>query len=298
MTAFTEYQFDFETFLGQHGCDVESKSGGEIRGTCPFCGSDSRAPFAVNADSGAWCCFACDERGGPVELVMRLADLPWGDAKDLLASGDWYERGYVLLDDPAPRPDIELPNEFYPLASDTSSSAEPYRLYAHRRGIPDELLHRYAIGYCATGRYARRLVVPVFQSEMLVSFVARSIDEHARLKVLTADGAQQGACLFNVDGVRGLKRVVVVEGVFDALVIPEIAVATFGKRMSDAQAALLLRAGVRHVTFAYDADAAQSNQLMARRFSLTFDADVVVLPDGEDPSSLGRERMLSIIAEQ
>jgi len=299
-TTHTGYQFDFESLLQEHGVEAEPNSIGELRGPCPICWSNSRAPFSMNASSGLWLCHHCGERGNAVSLVMRLVRCSWAEAKEMLeAHGyDIYSREeWVLVDEePARRPYIDLPSEFRLLDRDTTPESEPYRAYVHARRLNDDLIARYGIGYCDEGQYGGRVIVPVCEDGEVAYFVARDTTDAAYLKVLYPPGAPKNEHLFNLDTVRGRKEVVVVEGVFDALAIPEMAVATCGKTMSDAQAALLLSAGVQGLIFAYDADAATSSRAMAERWSLTFDTQALRLPDGEDPSSLGREQMLALLA--
>lgn len=299
MTSYTEYRFDFESFLQEHGVEADATSTGELRGACPFCWSQSRSPFSVNADSGLWICHHCDERGNAIALVMRLARCSYKEAKTLLEadSHDFYSRENweLVEEETVRRAYVGLPDEFRLLEGDDTPTAGQSRAYALSRGVTEELIARYGIGYCDSGEFRQRLVVPVRDDTEVAYFVARDITGRAALKVRYPTGAAKNEHLFNLDNVRGRHDVVVVEGVFDALMLPEMAVATCGKTMSDAQAALLLRAGVRRLLFAYDADAVQSSKAMAERFSLSFDTTVLALPAGEDPSSLGHESMLELL---
>jgi len=191
--------------------------------------------------------------------------------------------------------DIELPSEFRCLTGrEESMAAQPYLKYARRRGLTDELIRKYNIGYCLTGRYAKRLIVPVYHFGKVVNFVARTIGI-LEPKVLTPPGNEQSQFCFNLDNIWGAKEVLVVEGVFDALVLPDKAVATFGKKISKAQVALLKTAGVETVTFCYDEDAIVEAYDFANTYLFQLNSRLIELPPGEDPSSLGREQMLKLV---
>lgn len=283
-------------FLESRGIGVHEMSG-ELRSRCPFCGSDSRHPFCVQERSGVFFCHACEEKGTGVTLVAKLLGLSYRDAaRYVRGKAYWRYASDADYEPVSPSVRATLPPEYRRLAGSESVVAGAYRDYAHSRGLSDELIQRYDIGYAATGRYAGRLIVPVYQFGVLCSFVARAIGDREP-KVLTPPGNQQSRCLFNLDTVLGADSIVVVEGVFDALTLPDRCVASFGKRLSRAQAALLLRSGAKEVTFAFDGDAAREAARFAQRCVARFACRIVRLPDGEDPSSLGPSRFAALLEE-
>ena len=74
---------------------------------------------------------------------------------------------------------IELPKEFQPLysASKESVIANLVKNYLYERGINDNDFIKYGIGYCNTGDYGGRVVIPSYsESGTLNFFVARSFD--------------------------------------------------------------------------------------------------------------------------
>jgi hypothetical protein len=190
--------------------------------------------------------------------------------------------------------EIRLPAEFERLRMPATIGNRRFWHYAARRHLTPELVREYRIGFCRSGRYAGRLIVPVICEGQLVSFVARAISDTEQ-KIMTPPGNQQSQYLFNLDRARQHDRVVVVEGVFDCLVLPESAVASLGKRLTDAQALLLVRSGFKRVSIAWDADAVREAEEAAGRLAAFVDARVVALDQG-DPSELGRAAMLRAIA--
>ena len=292
--------FDFVDFLEDHGINGRENAQGEYRGECPFCGGTSRDPFCVNSTSGLWFCHACPEKGGPVQLLCRVLDVGYDKAVEYLVDRySAFERETDDDDYTEPTvPTISLPDEFRSLA-DTGESivARPYLKYLQRsdRNVDAATIRKYNIGYCATGWYAGRVVVPVYHLGKVVSFVARAISKSADTKILTPPGNNQASYCFNLDHIWGAKEVIIMEGVFDVFTLPEMSVCTFGKKISPMQVSLLKKSGVESVTFCYDEDALDELQEFTEKYMLLLKAKLILLPKGKDPAKLGRTRMLELL---
>jgi DNA primase len=291
------YGIDWKHALSVHGLALR-EMGDELRGDCPFCGGRSRDPFCVNARSGVWFCHMCQATGTGVGLIADLLSCSYDEALRIL-KGEHALRYSVPPSDEKPviLQSIEFPKEYRPLDRRTKVNAAFWD-YAASRGIDERLIRRYRIGYAAHGKYAWRLIVPVYVYGYLLSFVARDITGTLEPKVLTPVGNHQSRLLFNLDNVYGRKDVVLVEGVFDALVLPDRTVASFGKRLTAEQCVLLRRAGIRTVTVAFDSDATSDAYTACRRLFTYGGFDSIrraSLPEGEDPSSLGREAFLKVV---
>ena len=287
--------FDFENFLTDNGVDVELRAN-ELAGTCPFC-RWKRTSFYVSP-KGLYKCHYCGEQGGPMQLVQKVLGGSYEKAIETVT------RNFSITIKPekeyheptTTNTVIQLPKEFRGLAGkDASRAAEPYLKYVRARNLDEEILAKYNIGYCASGYYTGRIIVPVYSFGKVVSFVARAISKKADKKVLTPPGNEQYSYLFNLDRLIGASEVVVCEGVFDALAISDLAVASFGKKLTDKQSNLLRKAGVKRVIFSFDNDAIVETWKFAKQNWLTFDTYYVELPKGEDPSSLGTERMYELL---
>ena len=291
-------KFDFEDFLQNMGCDVELKAG-QIAGTCPFC-TWKRTSFYVDPKKGLYICHYCGAKGGPVQLVAAVANVSYDKAIERIVDNftvnvdadeeEEYDEPEVTA--------IELPDEFRELAGKHESvAAQPYLRYASKRKLDEALLTRYRIGYCAHGYYGGRLIVPVYHFGRLVNYIARAISKKADKKVLTPPGNEQYDYLFNLDNIWGAREIIVVEGVYDALAIPEMAVASFGKKVTGKQVRLMQQSGVKKVTFCFDEDAIDEAYDFANKYWTTFETFVIEMPYGEDPSSLGRHGMLELLSE-
>jgi len=287
--------FKFEALLLNAGLDVEEKNG-EVAGECYLC-HWKRTSFYVQVGVGVWICHACGERGGPIQLISDILNISIGEAIERVIAG--HVGAYEEVDDEEEEEEvveIRLPDEYRRLDTATSLTSQRYREYVLERGLTERMLRDYDIGYCPTGWLRKRIIVPVYHLGTLVNYVARWYKEKPPKgvkKVLTPPGNTQGDYLFNLDHIWGTERVVITEGVFDALALPDIAVATFGKKVSDRQVNILAAAGVKDVVLAWDADAQTEIWQAYLRLRNTFSSvKVMELPEGEDPSSIGHEGVL------
>lgn len=287
--------FDVEEFLSNAGVDVE-QHGTQLSGECPLC-HHYRTSFYINPDTKWWKCHMCGEGGGLLKLVSEVLDEPYDDAFERVLEGNaWADFDQPEEEEEDEEPVvIQLPPEFELLKKRTLGTRRFWR-YAESRGIDKALAKRYKVGFCRTGDYRGRLIIPVYRLGVLEMFVARDITNNALIKVRTPDGNNQHEQLFNLEQVWGRKMVVVVEGVFDALAMPDKAVATFGKKMSRRQAELLQQAGVETVVFCWDNDALSDQARYAATLESFFTVLAARLPEGMDPASAPPEALRRAVA--
>jgi len=296
-------RFQWEDFLQNAGLEVTQR-GDEVGGECPWC-HWKRQSFYLNVEKGVFKCHYCSESGWAIDVVRQVLRLPTSeaiqrvlDARASIYETDPYEDDEVFLDDEPeeePPPSITLPTPWFKLAGNDSFSARPYRKYAMTR-MTEGQMERYGVGYSPSGRWADRIIVPVEYAGRIVTFVARAIYDDMTPKVDTPPGNEQYSYLFNLERVWGQKTVIITEGVFDALAVPEYSVATFGKKVTDEQVALLVTAGVKNLIIAWDADAQTEIYDTYLRLRYKFDkVQAIELPEGEDPSSLGHDDMVEML---
>lgn len=292
--------FDFASFLENAGLDAHERNG-EVSGECPWC-HHHRTSFYVKAGVGVFKCHYCNESGWAIKLITYVARCTVQEAIDRIMAhrtSIYSEDDWELVEDEeeeAP-PVIELPEGFHLLADSHGETARRYREYALTR-MSEAQIAEYGVGFCATGRYRGRIVVPVYHLGSLVNWVARAIRPDAEKKVLTPPGNEQYSYVFNLEHVWGRPQVVITEGVFDCLAIPDMAVATFGKKVTDTQVIALANAGCSRVCLAWDSDAQEEIWKAYTRLKVAFDEVLTVaLPPGEDPASVGHAGMVQLVKE-
>lgn len=215
---------------------------------------------------------------------------------------------------PAAPVDLGPPADFVPLeACERSVSMTWVADYFRGRGVLEQA-RAVGAGGCARWTYRRkdgspfvvdegRVVVP-FRAERhgpWVGYSARLVRPRAArpgftardgVKYLYPRGMDRRTALWgreHLPPIEALPRaVVVVEGVFDALPLYPLGVATLGSAVTDEQVAGLAAIG-RPIWVALDGDAWRTGRALAARLEMHGARDVgwCRLPAGEDPGTLG-----------
>jgi DNA primase len=124
-------------------------------GLCPF--HDERTPsFSVNAEEKLYYCFGCGEGGDAFKFVQQTEALEFQEAVELLAerSGVRVEREE---DDPKAEQRrrrrerlhslLDRAARFYAIYLGEASESEPARKYLASRGLSEEMLREFRVGY-------------------------------------------------------------------------------------------------------------------------------------------------------
>jgi hypothetical protein len=178
-----------DSILGQH----KKYANTEHYYHCPFC-NHHNPKLAVNIRKGKWHCWTCRASGTKVVSLL----------KKLNASREDVLEVYRLLDEFVPPtlqteiPDrLVLPAEYKPLwETHDGWQFKNAMKYITERGITREDILRYQIGYCETGRYSGRVVIPSFTSDHVLNyFVSRDFTGRSKLKYLNPPAQQECHCL-------------------------------------------------------------------------------------------------------
>lgn len=184
----------------------------EISLCCPFC-SENRFRLGVNIQKDLGHCFNCDWRS-------RRATEDLAEAMDLgvlLAEEDVPDRGESKDDPKSSRP--ALPDDFV-LMSDAPHGAL-YRKaseYLARRMVKDWQIKEKKIGVSLTGRYAYRIVFPVYYGKVLQGIVTRDFTDQQEPRYLNSRGMK---AVYNSPAHKKNKAVIC-EGIFDCLAVERV----------------------------------------------------------------------------
>jgi DNA primase len=230
-----------EEFLGDPRKHYTTK--GQVSFDCPNCSAmkgvdyDGKGNLEVNYDMGVYNCWSCAEthgtKGKIYNLFKNFAD------RDLLRrfvggkfnfTGDFYTNQEFV-----PKKELlKLPEEYYTLAGKQNyRDFKPAFNYLYSRGINDETIEKYQIGFCLIGKYQNRVIVPSFDKNGdLNYFVTRSISKYTKkYKYLNPD-VDKTSIIFNEKLINWEKPIFLVEGVFDHIVIPN-SIPLLGKKLYD-----------------------------------------------------------------
>lgn len=266
-------RWDVVRWLRRQAKDVHLTETGQARISCTHC-SDRKYRLYINRKTHAWMCFNCPGKGRSaityVKWVLKTEDDDQAmkaiiQSSDGLHLRDWSDEDEYEAPRERPQRGVQetpLPIGFRELKLPATERSQEYWDYLINRSITPTMVQRYKMGFCRNGKYKGRIIIPISVFGVRRGFVGRTIYEvETKKKYLNDAGVHTGQLLFNLDQVvaNGSDKVVLVEGVFDALRIPEVGVCTFGKKISNHQISLLTQAGFRKWVFCYDGDAAEDS---------------------------------------
>jgi len=203
------------SFLGHY-----YKTGQEYLFRCPKCDHEKRK-LSVNIEKGVYKCWVCGFSGLKIsKLVKRYADYSefnkWQDLDgtvDITSFDDLFGEN----EEETQIQKVDLPESFVSLTGNNNSFKSRHaRSYLKKRGITESDILRWKIGFCTDGEYSGRVCIPSFSNTGdLNYFVARSYgNQFPKYK----NPPVSRDVIFNDLYTDWDKPVVLVEGVFDAIV--------------------------------------------------------------------------------
>jgi hypothetical protein len=181
---------------------------------------------------------------------------------------------------------LYLPDEYKPLWKPTNTYSYKHAIsYLCTRGIGVDEILRYRIGYCESGPYANRIIVPSYDAQnQLNYFTARSFYE-GRMKYKNPPVSKNTVVFENM--ISWNEPIVLCEGMFDAIALRQNAIPLMGKTLPKKLEWALLYHNVEHVTIFLDEDARMDALKLEQRLN-QYEIDVrVVLTSGKDASDIG-----------
>ncbi len=139
------------------------RAGSEYLFTCPFC-KHHKPKFSVNLNRGAKC-WVCDWKSPDVRRVIRRVgsfdQLQEWDSITGRVSLSAFDELFGDYEDVVVEETIKLPDSFISLANrNVSLSSLAARQYLKSRGLTEKDLVNWKIGFCASGEYANRVIIP------------------------------------------------------------------------------------------------------------------------------------------
>jgi len=264
--------------------------------SCPYC-KHHKKKMSVNFSINSFKCWVCDARGKNIyRLVRKFGNYQQRQKYlDLQGRLDLTEFEDISneLNDVEVVQTIELPKEFISLCNKRLplSSQTPLD-YLRGRHIERAEILKWKIGYCKEGRYGGRIIIPSINNDGDCNyFIARSYVGHGRKYLNPPCGRD---IIFNELHIDWDEPVVLVEGVFDAIVIGDNAVPILGSTLREASR--LFQAIAIHDTPVYvalDSDAEKKAHWIIKSM-LKYDLEVkkINVGDYEDIGSMSRQVFL------
>lgn len=208
--------------LGHEKQHYDSKK--QISFDCPVCAAekgvegDGKGNLEINYFRGVYKCWACAETHGTQGVLGKLFD-KFGTKKqkqiwDLLKPEEKGEKE-------KPKIYLRLP-QGYTKFKDSNIRFIPHREaidYLYSRGITDEMIEKYDIGYTVSGDYAYRIIVPSYNEDGYLNYFVSRAWVPKKMKYKNPSVPKE-EIIFNESRVDWTKDIYICEGVFDAFFLP------------------------------------------------------------------------------
>lgn len=287
---------------------------GELRYNCPFCkykkSPDTKQHLYVSVrpkgrgtdgkpTGVGYICHRCGVKGSLGGLCAKLG------IRSQRSLADFKEEVLSRLSskgrskDKRPSP-VGWPEDYQPLKlsrrhKDFPRWDENVYLYAKGRGLTDDDLQFYQLGFGA-GRNFGRLLIPILTADGQCDYwLGRDTFDYdpediEPPKYIGPRGPYRRWVLFNYHAAMAYKSVVLVEGTITAMVAGRNAVASLGKEISKQQLSQLLDGPWEKIYVCMDGEERKLTlDLCQRLYARKRKVFPVLLPHGEDAASVGRE---------
>jgi DNA primase len=219
-------------FLGEPKQHYESK--GQISFDCPVCADekgldkgDGKGNLEINYIRHVYKCWACGETHGPLgKLFDGHATKQQKKVYNLIKPEEFKQEdkkrvrlrlpeGFTLFKDSNPR--------FIP-------HIEAYK-YLQSRGISDEMIEKYNIGFTVQGDFAYRVIIPSYDKDNVLNYFVGRAWVNKKMKYKNPASVPKDEIIFNEKLVNWDEDIFLVEGAFDSFFLPNPLV-MLGKKMS------------------------------------------------------------------
>lgn len=227
--------------------------GDEIKTTClnPK-HTDSHPSYYINMVTGVSHCFSCGFAPHPAYLLGEDEDT----IEELLYQAK-YDR---LLNELHIQDEVKVQRDFW-------LPPKAYDIHRDWRGVSKELLSKLGVYYTNVGRYAGRLVFPIYENGRLMGYDARIVnpavvpDEWKTTKWLRPAGMDAASIVYPYNllpELTNVQHVVVCEGLLDAVSYIQLgvpAIPSFGiSPPTSDRITKLITLGVTTITLGFDND--------------------------------------------
>ena len=264
------------------------RSGNEFLYYCPFC-NHHKKKLSINLKKNCYKCWICESASKSIAYLVRkrgtrqqLAE--WIRHDETISLIDAEEKEAILeaLDgfkeeEPVI---ISLPEEFVSLTQKSPPKTAIHPLtYLRTRGLNQQDILNWKIGYCSRGDYKGRVVFPSFDSRgRLNYFVTRAHNKDAWPPYKNPGSSKN--VIFNELFTDFSKEITLVEGVFDAIISGRGSIPLLGSSLKENNKLFeKIARNKPKLYFALDPDAFRKETSIIRMF-LEYDIEVFKIDIG------------------
>ena len=277
-----------DTLLGRH----TKKKNDNYAYHCPMC-HHPKQKLEIDIDSQSYHCWVCDFKGKSIKYLLEKLN---ADNSQYNSISNIYGNYKYKKTSDKNVTIIKLPTEFKTLIT---TSKDPDFInalhYCKRRGISLYDIYKYNIGYCDTGKYNSRLIIPSYgESGLLNFFVARDYTDNSNLSYINAPLDKN--IIGNDIHINWSEPINIVEGQLDAIAVKINAIPLFGKFLSQKLKDKIRLNNVNEIRIILDPDAIVHAIKMAEYF-MGEGINVKMVLGSDDPSNLGFTKITKLIDE-
>lgn len=249
-----------------------------------------------HAGENTWHCWISDKKGRSIATLFKQLNLSKEKFEQLNRIIETTR--YRSKDTSNEKQEvIQLPEEYRPLW--IKKLTPDYRNAIHyltNRGITIFDIIKYRIGYCESGEYAGKIIIPSYNAAgQLNYFVSRAFYKADTQKHKNPKISKDiiGFEMF----INWAEPIILCEGSFDAIAIKRNAIPLFGKIIQPALQKKIIEERVRNIYICLDADALKNAIQIAERFMGEGLNVYFVELKNEDASELGFKKITEILAD-
>ena len=265
---------------------------------CPLC-HHAKPKLEINMTENtkgenAWHCWVCDKKGKKLYQLFKAVEV----SPEIMAELKAIVKYTGPETDVKVEEKLKLPKEFQPLTNIQKSNiiGRHALAYLKSRGITEEDILKYGIGYCETGRYANMVIIPSYDVKGNINyFTGRSFEKEPSVKYRNPTVSRDiipFELFINWD-----LPLILCEGPFDVIAIKRNVIPLLGKNIQSNLMKKIVMSSVEKIYIALDRDA--QKQALDFCEKLMNEGKEVYLVDmrDKDPSEMGFAGFTNLIQE-
>ncbi len=293
----TALLFLVESVLGKG----QPTSKGNFAFKCPFC-THHKNKMEINLRTTSkrenfWHCWVCGAKGKTLLSLFKKIKAPQGKINELNVLIVPSKKEQHIEQDA-----LELPKEFIPLykpVEDKIAQIEAKHAikFLKKRGITQDDIIKYNIGFCKEGKYEYRVIIPSFDElGRLNYFIARDYKEPSLQKYKNPPASAKDVIGFELY-INWDAPIILVEGIFDALTIKRNVIPLFGKVIHGKLMEKLVKSSVNRIYIALDADA-RRDALKQAEMLMSYGKEIYLVEmEGKDANEIGFKNFLNTLEQ-
>ena len=234
-------------------------------------------------------CWVCGFKGKKLINLFKAIDAPSDkilELKSLVKTTTTTEKQVVTEQ-------VKLPEEYQSILNNQSFAAKRALAYLKSRGLTEDDIFKYNIGYCETGKYSDMIIIPSYdESGTLNYFVGRSYTPESNKK-LNPD-TSRNIIPFEIF-INWNSPIILCEGMFDAISIKRNAIPLLGKNIQSKLMSKIVSSTVKKVYIALDKDAIkQALDFCEQLINEGKTVHLIELED-KDPNEMGFKAFIKLL---